>query len=190
MNINGTEFYPLASDVNYLISSDGQVYTLYKKRISKQHDNNGYKMVWLKSKWGYVHRLVAQQFIPNPDGKKWVNHKDGNKANNSVDNLEWTTISENIQHAWNTGLHERKKGAEHWNAGRKATAQQRQAMSDSKRGERHPKFKGYYNTPWGTFTSALQAEKETGVGQRTIKGRCNNKRFMHLGYSFTPVNIE
>ena len=52
----------------------------------------------------YVHRLVAQAFIPNPSNLPEVNHKDGNKLNNCVSNLEWVTRSDNAQHAWKTGL--------------------------------------------------------------------------------------
>ena len=47
-----------------------------------------------------IHRLLAEYFIPNPDNKPCINHKDGNKLNNSLDNLEWVTISENTKHAY------------------------------------------------------------------------------------------
>jgi HNH endonuclease/NUMOD4 motif-containing protein/CENP-B-like protein len=52
----------------------------------------------------YVHRLVAMAFIPNPGNKEFVNHKDGNPANNHVNNLEWATRQENENHAFATGL--------------------------------------------------------------------------------------
>lgn len=54
--------------------------------------------------------MVAEAFIPNPDNKPQVNHKDGNPANNHVDNLEWTTARENVQHAYSTGLNEGLSG--------------------------------------------------------------------------------
>lgn len=52
----------------------------------------------------YIHRLVAQAFVPNPSGCPEVNHIDGDKFNNCASNLEWVTRSENAKHAWKTGL--------------------------------------------------------------------------------------
>lgn len=74
-----------------------------------QYDNsNGYLRCGMnidgKQKLYFVHRLVAKLFILNPDGKPYVNHKNGDKHDNSVENLEWCTKSENEKHAWANGL--------------------------------------------------------------------------------------
>lgn len=61
-----------------------------------------------KAKMFFVHKLVAHYFIPNPKGKRYVNHLDGIKENNFANNLEWCTKSEDVQHAWDTGLKPRK----------------------------------------------------------------------------------
>lgn len=58
----------------------------------------------------YVHRLVALAFLPNPDDLPQVNHKDGDKANNAVTNLEWCSKSDNCQHAIDEGLYEQARG--------------------------------------------------------------------------------
>lgn len=60
-----------------------------------------------------IHRLVAQYFVKNPDGKKFVNHKDGNKKNNNSKNLEWVTSSENTTHAYKIGLAKAPQGEKH-----------------------------------------------------------------------------
>lgn len=57
-----------------------------------------------KNKVLYMHRLIAEAFIPKIEGKPGINHKDGDKQNNSIANLEWVTHKENIQHAFRTGL--------------------------------------------------------------------------------------
>ena len=78
-----------------------------------------------------LHRAVAELFLPNPNPDVFtdVNHKDGNKANNAVSNLEWCTRSENIQHAYNTGLREQQKGEVSPNA--KITLEQAQWIYDN-----------------------------------------------------------
>ena len=73
-------------------------------------NNRGYLSVVVRRKTHMLHRLVALAFIPNIEGKPFVNHKDGNKLNNRVDNLEWCTTSENNRHARETGLHVQSRG--------------------------------------------------------------------------------
>ena len=72
--------------------------------LKPQKNNAGYLQVNLiknkKSKNVMIHRIVAAAFIPNPDNKEEVNHKDGNKTNNHTSNLEWVTRSENLRHAY------------------------------------------------------------------------------------------
>lgn len=63
-----------------------------------------------------VHRLVAMAFIPNPENKPQVNHKDGNKQNNHIDNLEWVTSSENKIHAYRNNLCHPQIGSNHHNS--------------------------------------------------------------------------
>lgn len=91
----------------YQVSNKGNVKR--DGRIKSQRiDKGGYCTVGLSrnsvQKCLKVHRLVAGAFIPNPEEKRTVNHIDGNKQNNNVENLEWATHSENIIHANATGL--------------------------------------------------------------------------------------
>lgn len=81
---------------------------VYEKVLKKSLTRFGYEYVCLskngKTKKHKVHRLVGEHFIPNIENKKTINHIDGNKQNNRVDNLEWATYKENQQHAIRTGL--------------------------------------------------------------------------------------
>ena len=93
----------------YSISTSGIVYSHRRSTAMKQFKNfGGYMQVTLCvnrcRQTLSVHRLVALTFIPNPYGLPQVNHIDGNKQNNRVDNLEWCSQSENMQHAYETGL--------------------------------------------------------------------------------------
>ena len=87
---------------NYYVSPEGEVYNRYGLKL-KQQTYHGYKKVSIlydgEQKTVSVHRMVAILYIPNPDNLPEVNHKDGNKANNTVDNLEWVTRQENIIHS-------------------------------------------------------------------------------------------
>ena len=67
-------------------------------------DHCGYRHTILNGKNRNIHRVIAETFIPNPNNLPCVNHKDGNKQNNRVDNLEWCTHSENTLHSFRTGL--------------------------------------------------------------------------------------
>jgi hypothetical protein len=94
---------------NYSVSNDGEVRNDRTGRILKPHlSTSGYYQVMMGRKTvpQYVHRLVAIAFISNPDNKKQVDHIDGNKRNNCINNLRWVTASENCL---GYGLAERNK---------------------------------------------------------------------------------
>lgn len=97
----------------YTVFEDGTILSKSGKVMSQKCGTYGYKRLNLrinrKKKFHETHRLVAELFIENPEGKRTVNHIDGDKLNNNVSNLEWATHSENNQHAYDMGLRECKR---------------------------------------------------------------------------------
>jgi len=85
------------------VSADGTVIGMRGHTVGKV-DDTGYISVYINGSRVRVHRLVANEFIEKVDGKPFVNHIDGDKTNNRVENLEWCTQSENARHAYRTGL--------------------------------------------------------------------------------------
>lgn len=126
-----------------IINSKGVKYN-YKGKILKQSVNTGgYCLVDMsENSIGVkvsVHRLVASAFINRPETNLTVNHIDGNKKNNNSNNLEWCTLSENIKHAFKTGLRESRRGSD----SNKAKLTEKQVVEI----RRVAKFRGYHYDP-------------------------------------------
>jgi len=132
-----------------------------------------------------VHRLVAFAWHGLPTKERpWVNHKDGNKMNNHYTNLEWSSISENIQHAHDTGLKITPKGANHPRFGSKMSYSARKKMSDAKEGKKHPRYTGCFYIRGRKYYSANSAAKDLQINPMTILRRC--KKGDNKDYVFVP----
>ena len=90
---------------DYEITRNGEVINLHNgKKVKPQLNGKGYLRISIGGKLVFVHRLVAEIYVPNPENKPQINHKDGNRLNNRADNLEWVTNQENRNHAVKNGL--------------------------------------------------------------------------------------
>ena len=142
-------------ETDYSVSTEGEVRKDTTNYILSQSSQQDYKFVTLlingQQKRMRVHRMVAMTFIENPDNKPYVNHINGIRYDNNVENLEWVTQSENIQHAVRTGLMQngRKKAVIQYNLN----------------GDR-----------MATFESASEAARQTGSSQSKITMCCKRQR--------------
>lgn len=140
---------------NYLVYPDGRIWsTITNKEISQWTKGDGYLNVSLQGKNYLVHRLVAECFIPNPENKTEVNHKDRNRQNNHIDNLEWVTHQENMDY------------------------------SRTKRSDCQPveMINSQTLQVEQTFPSLKEAERQTNIGYRLISNVLNGKQKTAGGY--------
>ena len=180
-DIKGYEGYYQISDLGNVRSVDrfDGVHERKGSILKPNLKQNGYMQVGLRKhstrKWFGIHRLVAIHFIENPDNKPQVNHIDGNKQNNSVNNLEWVTEKENQNHAAQTGLRDNMpKGKKHVNYGK--------CGADSKSAK--PVVR--YNPQTGEIKiyKAKILAKDDGFDITSISKCCHKKLKTHKGYEW------
>jgi hypothetical protein len=96
-----------------ILLSNGNTRTIKEKILKNLIDSKKYYMVSIYNKKYRTHRLIANAFIPNLGNKPYINHKDSNRVNNLIENLEWVTHEENMKHAWDNKRFPKKFGKDH-----------------------------------------------------------------------------
>lgn len=172
MSLESWKFIKEYGGNRYKVSSFGRIMSVRKKgcMIMKPGlGTNGYLQLKLGNdhKEYRIHRLVAEAFIPNPEEKEEVNHIDGIKTNNHVDNLEWTTRSENALHSYNVLKAKKFFGKEHWMS---------KKLQQIKNGNVIAEFYG-----------TNEAERKTGICAANICECCNGKRKTAGGFQWKYV---
>lgn len=166
----------------YQVSNLGRIKSLKQKEekiLNIFKDNIGYLSVNLQTKEKVkkrerVHRLVAKTFILNPENKPQVNHKDGNKLNNNVNNLEWCTCKENVNHSWENNL-----SKPYWKG---------------KFGINHKSSKAIYKIDIISkkiikkYDSIEDAKKELNINSSNISKCCKGKMKTSYGYIWRYAN--
>lgn len=142
-----------------------KIRTKPKSILPKSTNTSGYHQIWLsKNKNGKnyrVHRLVAEAFLENPENKKDINHKNGNKTDNGLDNLEWCTRSENVLHAFKNDLKKPSSGSKHG----MSKLKEYDVLKIRELAGKHTK---------------LELAEMFGVGRRSINNIVNHKSWQHI----------
>ena len=181
---------PIEGFEKYEISNLGQIRSLsYKqtgesKMLKPKIDRNGYLVANLSKNGKHytktIHRLVAKTFIPNLENKPQVNHINGIKTDNGVENLEWCTCSENIKHAFDTGLKKSNKGVNNPMYGKHHTEETKKKIGGvhkGKTGEKHPRSKKVKCITTGdVFVCIREAGRKYNVANHDISKCCKGKR--------------
>lgn len=139
-------------------------------KLLKQGNVNGYKVVILykdgKKKTYLVHRLVAIAFIPNPNNLPIINHKDENKTNNNVNNLEWCTYEYNNTYGTaRKRASEKMRGENNPNYGKHHSEETKKKMSESHKGEKHP----FYGKHLSEETKKKMSDSHKGKNNHNAK---------------------
>lgn len=158
---------------NYAVSSKGNLKNVKNGKVLKLHTNkSGYNTYVLSQdsikKCFKIHRLVGILFIPNPTNKPYINHIDGNKSNNHVSNLEWSTAKENDTHARANGLKKNNKPVKSiWIENGTQTVfystGEASAVLGINKGTIHKVLSGKYKQTHGYMFEYLENEKEYNV---------------------------
>lgn len=137
------------SNMGYIIRKNG-----LKSYPTKRKDNGYYVITDGNGKTKRIHRMVAETFLGEPESRLDVNHKDGDKSNNRLDNLEWVTRSENLRHAYSIGIHSKIQGEK--NKRSKLTLKEAQEIYDG------------YETD-GYNTNTMELARKYNISPRIIR---------------------
>lgn len=144
----------------YLVYSDGTIYGPKGKPLRHRPNSDGYSIVTMGKKGHrttqFVHRIVAQLFLPNPNGLPEIDHLDNNRANPSLDNLEWVTRRENTGRASARGSHKDAHKGERNGRANLTAALVMQMRAEYQAGARITDLLEKYGHPFNTISNAVR----------------------------------
>ena len=164
---------------NYQASSNGRIRNKKGKILKFGKNNKGYYICALDNKSYLVHRLIAKTYVPNLNDYKIVNHINGIKIDNRIENLEWTTQKDNVQKAWKQKLCE--------NVRESAYKTKRKTIIKTSK----PVAQMHINeTIINAFPSIREAERFTGINNGNIISCCKGKHKTAGGYKWKYLSIK